>query len=115
MCKDKIAPRCKKVPANCVHYEGEIPEFSTLAQDDCNSIQNTTEDIYGILQQIKDDSDLSDVNSDCFEQLQNPKIKTLVQRIMDKICAMDELLSEQTDIIGQMQQEITELQENCGN
>lgn len=68
-CGDKIKHTCgKKVKAICTQYDGNIPDFSELKDEDCVTIEETTEDIYEILEDIKDNQlDLSDLGQSCIE------------------------------------------------
>lgn len=111
MCQDKIKQRCKKVSAECVSYDRELPIFSELT--DCITIADTTEELYDFVGEIKTLLDLSDLES-C-ESLPTTRTPlTVFQKILDMICTQQSTIETMQDTIETMQQEIEDLQNsNC--
>lgn len=114
-CGDKPNRRCNTVEAACVKYDKEVPTFSSLVDDDCKSIEETTEDIYSILETIKEDIDLASVTSDCGTLPTQKTTIAFIQWMINKICALEEITTEQASTIETMQQQIEDLQTNNCN
>lgn len=61
-CGNKVKNTCgEKVYATCVYYEEVVPAFSSLAEEDCITLEQTTGDTYELIGAIKDEIDLSDL------------------------------------------------------
>lgn len=107
MCQDKIKQRCKKVSAECVSYDRELPSFSTLT--DCITIADTTEELYDFVGEIKTLLDLSDLES-C-ESLPTTRTPlTVFQKILDMICTQKSTIENMQGTIETLQQQIEDLQ-----
>lgn len=65
-CKRKPKNTCgdRKSNARCVFYDLPIPEFSKL-EDDCVTIEETTEDLYKLAEWLKESIDLEDLDPSC--------------------------------------------------
>ncbi len=62
-CNNKIKHTCgDSIKAECVDYEGEVNPQSELINENCLSIEETTQDIYNQLEQI----DVTDIE-DCLD------------------------------------------------
>ena len=67
-CEKKIKNTCGvKTPAPCVKYELEVPESSKLFEEGCKTIEETTADLYELVDSIKSSIDLSDFDKKCLE------------------------------------------------
>lgn len=110
-CNDKIKQRCKKVPAGCVNFEAQVPEFSSLVEDECLSIEEVALDIYDIIGGIKQELALEEITSDCIELPTIIDTKILFQLMMDKICQQQ----EQINTLIQTQQDQTTAIEDLQN
>mgnify|MGYP003452283363 FL=1 len=111
-CNDKIKQHCTKVEADCVKYNRELPSFSELM--DCISIAETTEEQYNLIGEIKDEIDLTTLDYDCGALPTDKSVKSLIQFLLDKDCAQQELIEELQAINVTMQQQIEDLQNsNC--
>ena len=110
---NKIKKRCVVTPSSCVQYELELPEFSELT--DCVTIEETTEELYKFVGEIKNLLDFTDLEG-C-EGLALPTTKTalnLFQYLIDRDCAQKELIATMQSTIETMQEQITNLQNsNC--
>jgi len=109
----KIKHNCgKKNYAKCINYEGEVPEFTNLEDTDCLDIEEVIEDAYSLIEDIKEEIDLSDLDNECFTIPQNTKTKELFQLLINKICEQESTISELQETITTIQGQITDLQEN---
>lgn len=101
-CRSKISNRCgSKTPSGCVSYELEVPEFSSLDNEDCLSVEDTTKDIYEILGQIKEQISIEDVNlSECLAI--EAEDKESFSALLNKIIAAVEAVKcpEEPKVIG---------------
>ena len=91
-CGNKIKNTCsEKNYATCIYYELEVPTISSLVNEDCITLEETTEDIYGILEEII--SGLStEALGDCTDIVypttpgQVLKIKDVILKLEGEIC-----------------------------
>ena len=61
-CGNKVKNTCgEKTYATCTYYEEVVPAFSSLAEEDCITLEQTTDDTYTLIGEIKDEIDLSDL------------------------------------------------------
>lgn len=89
-CGNKVKHTCsEKTYATCVYYELEVPDFSSLVNQDCITIEETTEDQYNILEGIKAELDLSALGQDCITYGINPKtVKNVLLKYEQEICEL---------------------------
>jgi hypothetical protein len=87
-CGNKIKHTCaEKNYATCIYYELEVPTFSRLIEEDCITLEETTEDQYDILSDIKSEIDLSALGQDCITYGVTPKtVKNVLLRYEQEIC-----------------------------
>lgn len=87
-CGNKVKHTCsEKNYATCVYYELEVPDFSSLVNQDCITLEETTEDQYNILEGIKSEIDLSALGQDCITYGINPKtVKSVLLKYEQEIC-----------------------------
>lgn len=75
----------------CTLYEKELPEFTKI-EDECYTIEETTEDQYILLGEIKDEIDLSELGESCLEYLLDENDKIVVKNVLlkyeEKICEL---------------------------
>jgi hypothetical protein len=85
-CGNKIKHTCsEKTYATCTYYEGKVPSYSSLVNNSCITLEETTDDTYGILSGIKAEIDLSTLGNRCFTY--NPKdVKTVLLKFEREIC-----------------------------
>lgn len=110
-CGSKIKHTCaEKNYATCIYYELEVPAFSSLVEQDCTTIEETTEDQYEILGGIKSEIDLSALGQDCITYGVTPKtVKSVLLQYEQEICDLkDRVNTLETTAICDM--DIT----NCG-
>lgn len=107
---DKIKTRCGKVQyATCTKYETELPAFSTLQ---CPSIEETTEELYNEVANLKDLLDFSDLNDDCLTLPTPRNPLSLIQLLIDTVCEQKNIIENMQGTIDTIQDQITDLQEN---
>lgn len=90
-CGNKIKNTCaEKNYATCVYYELEVPTFSSLVEEDCKTLEETTEDQYNILGTILDNTDISGLGSNCItygdEVSPRPTVKDVLYEFEQYIC-----------------------------
>ncbi len=110
-CGSKIKHTCaEKNYATCIYYELEVPDFSSLVDQDCITLEETTEDQYEILGDIKSEIDLSALGEACIEYDVDPKtVKSVLLQYEQEICDLkDRVNTLETTAICDM--DIT----NCG-
>jgi hypothetical protein len=93
-CGNKIKHTCaEKNYATCVHYELEVPTFSSLVNQDCITIEETTEDLYEVVGGVKSEIELSALGDGCLAYVQEGG-KTIVKNVLlkyeEEICALKE-------------------------
>lgn len=91
-CGNKIKNTCsEKNYATCIYYELEVPTISSLVDEDCITLEETTEDIYNILQVMNTQMDLSALGDRCLDYLQvsgKNTIKNVLDKYEEKICEL---------------------------
>jgi hypothetical protein len=87
-CGNKIKHTCaEKNYATCIYYELDIPTFSDLHGVDCTTIEDTTEDQYNLIGEIKSEIDLSALGEACIEYDVDPKtVKSVLLQYEQEIC-----------------------------
>lgn len=103
---------CVKSYATCVDYEKPTPSFSSLFNNNCTSLEDTTFDIYNLLSGIKAEVNLSNLTSPCITLAQPKTTLSVVTQILNKICALDSIVTTQATTIQNLQAQITALQQN---
>ena len=122
-CHSKIRHTCgTKNFASCIDYQTELPEFSEL---ECPSVEETTEELYNLVGEIKEETDLSELGEKCLEYLLDENDKIIVKNVLlkfeEKICELEEKvdLLETTDICNKSivpcSLDFGDLVDTCGN
>ena len=93
----------------CIKVEATLPEFSLL--EDCISLDEVIEEVYTFIGEIKEEIDVTGVTS-CETLPVEKTVKTLIQFLLDRDCAQQELIEEMQATIVTMQSQITDLQGN---
>jgi hypothetical protein len=86
-------PKCNcgtKQFASCVYYKGYLPKYSKLEQD-CTTLEETTEEIYRNQEEILDSIDLSKLGKSCidysdYKEGDKLKVKEALLAIESKFC-----------------------------
>jgi hypothetical protein len=92
-CGSKIKHTCtgNLQYSTCVQYELELPEFSELG--DCVSIEDTTNELYNLVGEIKTETDLSALGELCLEYTTvggKNIVKNVLLKFEEKICELSE-------------------------
>ena len=122
-CQSSIKHTCGSTTyATCVSYESELPEFSEL---ECPSIEETTEELYNLVGEIKEQTDLSELGEKCLEYLLDENDKIVVKNVLlkfeEEICELEEKVNllETTDICNKSivpcSLNFGDLADTCGN
>ena len=120
-CHNKIKHTCSSTNyATCIHYESSVNTDSQYDENDCLSIEETTQDIYNQLENL----DLSALGELCLSYVQeNNKniVKNVFLKFEEKICELSEKVNllETTDICNQSitscNLDFGDLVDACGN
>ena len=91
---NKIKHTCGSIVfADCTSYQTDLPEFSEL---ECPSIEETTEELYNLVGEIKEQTDLSELGEKCLEYLLDENDKIVVKNVLlkfeEEICNLKEEL-----------------------
>ena len=113
---DKIKHKCgKEVFAVCTKYQGTVSENSELFEEECLDVQEVIEDLYTMIDDIKEEIDMSELDNECLTIAENSKVKDVIQLLITTICQQQEQIQSQQELIETIQGQITDLQENnCG-
>lgn len=103
-CHKKTKYTCgDTVYSACVSYQKELPEFTKI-EDECYTIEETTEDTYILIGEIKDEINLSELGESCLEYVLDENDKIVVKNVLlkyeEEICDLKEKVAtlESTDI-----------------
>lgn len=114
-CNNKIEHNCGVITYGvCVKYESDVSLNSSLTSG-CISLEDTTKDIYGQVDDIYEKIDLSDIYGNCITFTQEQTIKYVVQSIINKICELEVIIDNQSDLITTLQAQVADLQTNTCN
>ena len=93
-CNQKIKHTCGSIVfADCTSYEGTVNADSEFNENNCLSIEQTTQDIYNQL----DNLDLSALGELCLEYVQvsgKNIVKNVLLKFEEKICEYEERITE---------------------
>lgn len=105
---------CSQTFAICTKYEGTVPEeISSLSNEDCLSIEETTQDTYDILEEIKEDLNLEALRDGCITYDVEPiKLLDAFTNIQEFICNQAETIATMQINITTLQQQVADLQAN---
>lgn len=108
---NKIRQTCGGVLtySKCTKYEGILSEHSSLSEDDCLDIEQIAEDLYSIIDAIKEDINLENLENTCIT-FANKTPSYVIEQMYNKICELQTTLDAQTDLITTMQSQISDLQ-----
>lgn len=97
-CGNKVKSTCvERTYATCVQYETPLPDFSKIIDQDCVTVEDTTEDLYSLVEDIRSDIDLSALGESCLEYVQVGN-KNIVKNVLltyeQEICALQTRVTE---------------------
>lgn len=100
-CKDKVKETCGDVTySTCVDFEGNLGT-NTKITDDCVTIEETTEDLYQITDEIISDLDTSNLGSLCINYpLEDGVIKpkAVFEAHESKLCELEQSIVDLSDL-----------------
>jgi len=102
-CGDKRKNTCgRKHNSLCVQYDGYISEHSELNDESCISIEETTEDLYHITDNIYSDIYLGNLSNSCInydeDEYRNVKVNEAIVKHRDILCELLEKDKEVNEI-----------------
>lgn len=76
-----------KINSKCVSYTGNVPEWSELHEEDCVNLEETTQNLYEHIEQVKEKIDFSDLESECLDIEDEGEItpKSVAGALIEKI------------------------------
>lgn len=111
-CHDKIKLKCgTKNFAPCVKYQNYVSPKTKLTQTTCLSLEDTTKDLYELIDEIKAELDLSGITSTCLILPTIKNVKTFMQQLYDEICAVKAVNVTQASQIATLQTQMIAQQE----
>lgn len=99
-CGYKIKNTCTKTYAPCVVYEGYLPTWSGYLEEQCVTIEETTEEIYKKIDYILDDIDLTALGSSCItyqKEGDKLKVKEVLLEFENRFCSLSTNISSTVD------------------
>ena len=122
---NKIKQTCgDSLFSTCVFHQSELPSFSELEPCD-TTIAETTDELYSFVGEIKEETDLSELSSECLTYVTTEEGKIVVKNVLLKfeqeICELKEKINllETTDIcnksIVHCSLDFGDLVDTCGN
>ena len=92
----------KRQNARCVLYEGYIPNYSKLLDEDCISLEETTEELYQNQEKILNSIDLTKLGKECidyseFQEDDSLKVNEALLTIEKEICNLKKITDDNDD------------------
>lgn len=86
-CQNKVKHTCGDLKnyATCIQYELELPTFSEL--EGCVTLEETTEELYNLVGEIKEDINLVGLGNGCLTYA-DKKPKTVILKLEQEICLL---------------------------
>lgn len=111
-CNNQVKHNCGTIQyATCTRYESEVSNNSELTAG-CLSIEETTKDIYNQLDVIDEKIDISELTSSCIIFIEPKTIKLVLQQMLNKICELEDIVTNQSSLIETLQTQVADLQSN---
>lgn len=109
-CNKKQKDTCgTKTPASCVYIDTEVPEFSNLYDEPCKLVvEETTEDLYSLIESIKLSIDLKDFDKGCldinkvkdpYDNTEKYLVKDILTALKNKVCSSNSSEQQNIDFI----------------
>lgn len=93
-CNNEVKSTCTdKSYATCIYYELDVPEYSSLKDLNCTTLEETTKETYDLITKIKSETDLSSLGEACLEYVKEAGILTVKSVLLtyeEEICALKE-------------------------
>lgn len=91
----------EKISSICTIYDGELPEWSELNDEICVTIEETTEELYNQVADIKESLDTSNLGGSCLKYPNNEDIKQKdANLVFEKtLCDLLEIVKDNTNSV----------------
>src|SRR6478609_11547499 len=96
---------CSKSFAVCVAYEGTLSQYTELDSDNCYNVEEVIEDLTAILDNVKDQLNLEELEGGCITYPAGEK------ELIDYLQAMQNFICTQNEAIIEMQGQITTMEQ----
>lgn len=113
-CGNRVKHTCGGVQtfAVCTKYEGSLSGHSKLNEGGCFDVQEVIEDIYSITEDIYSEIDVSSITNDCIIFTEPKTIVSVTKQLYDKLCSLEQIVTNQAGLITTLQGQVAELQQN---
>ena len=90
-----------KISSICTIYDGELPQWSELNNELCVTIEETTEEIYKQVSEIKENLDTKNLGGACLQYPNNEDIKQKDANLVfeKNICDLLEIVKDNTNSV----------------
>lgn len=91
-CGYKIQHTCgTKQKAVCVYYDTTLPDFSSLKDETCVTVEEAISDLYKLIKKLRENSDLSELGTSCIKYgVGNDKLtpKLVLKELEKELCLL---------------------------
>ena len=107
----------EKISSICTIYDGELPVWSELNNELCATIEETTEEIYNQVSNIKENLDTNNLGGACLQYPNNENIKQKDANLVfeKNICDLLEIVKDNTNSVLACELNYEGLVEECNN
>ena len=107
----------EKISSICTIYDGELPVWSELNNELCATIEETTEELYNEVSEIKENLDTSNLGGACLQYPNNEDIKQKDANLVfeKNICDLLEIVKDNTNSVLACELNYEGLIEECGD
>ena len=105
----------EKISSICTIYDGELPVWSELNNELCATIEETTEEIYNQVSNIKENLDTNNLGGACLQYPNNENIKQKDANLVfeKNICDLLEIVKDNTNSVLACELNYEGLVEEC--
>ena len=105
----------EKISSICTMYDGELPVWSELNNELCATIEETTEEIYNQVSNIKENLDTNNLGGACLQYPNNENIKQKDANLVfeKNICDLLEIVKDNTNSVLACELNYEGLVEEC--
>ena len=114
-CNDRKNYCGDKMSSICTIYEGELPNWSELNEEICVTIEETIEELYNEVSEIKENLDTSNLGGACLQYPNNENIKQKDANFAfeKNICDLLEIVKDNTNSVLACELNYEGLVEEC--
>lgn len=115
-CNNKIKQTCgTKNFATCIDYQGTVSENTTLNETECLGVQEVIEDLYTMVDIVKEEIDFSSLENNCITFTSPKTPLSVITQMYNKICELEAIVVAQGEVVATHTEQIEALQENVCN